>query len=393
VSRGTLFFTTSYPFNEDYALKFGFEILRQRGFTLRILNIMDLVFPSRAVDVYDRPEAMGPVLGIAQERIRSLDELERALADDGNPRLVITASITTRPVLRTFERAGVGYMVVLSNHQPAPAPPPLPTRLATVFRKAVFEPGRFFDETILKRFPASWSSAPAPAFVVRGSEIEPLEFSPGTRVINAHSFDYDRALLEANSERHPEAPAGEYYVHLECPPWECHDYKVLGLKGVVTKEVYGAMIQKFFDFVEKKTGIPIVVSAHPKHTSEEDVYGGRPFLHGTERLVRHAKGVFCHYSGAIKFAVLHRIPICFLGSRKLDADFYFKSNLTAYAEGLRAPVMMFDDDSDVRNFSEKGFFQMSDSAYDEYMKLYIATDGANKRPMWEHIGDILEEEL
>lgn len=390
MSESTLLFTASYPFNEDYALKYGFEILRRRGYKLRILNVMSLLLPEEAVKLYGASEPLQPVCGVEQELVNTAGELEACLRAVRGWRLVVLASITNQPLLRALKRAGVGYMQLFTNLQPSPSIP-IGARLARSAKKLVLTPDRFLQETVMRRLPRAWAGIDPPSFVVRGSEAAPDDFPRGTVCIQAHSFDYDRYLQNRDVARHPQAPPGEYFVHLECPPWECHDSKVMGLKGVVTKEEYAAIINPFFDFVERETGKPVVISAHPKHTKDEDVYGGRPFLYGTEPLVRHARGVFCHYSGALKFAVIHRKPLCCLSSRRLAGDQYFQVNIKAYMGALGVPISLIDEPAEWKTLAGRGFFRLDGPAYDAYMTRYIASRREEKRLLWEIVADALEK--
>lgn len=384
----TLLFTTSYPFNEDYALKYGFDVLLRRGFSPRILNLTRFLLPEEAGRRLYGGQPLPPVLGVEQTRVASLAEFEEIVRRTEGWKLVVLASFATFPLLRAIRRAGAEYLELFTNLMPTPTPG-TGRRLATVARKLLLRPDQFLGETIAKRVPRSWLGVPHPRFVVRGSQAAPKDFPAKTVQIQAHSFDYDRMLRNREVPRHPKAPAGDYFVHLECPPWDCHDYRVLGLKAAVTKEEYGRVINRFFDFVERETGKPVVVSAHPKHGSDDDVYGGRPFLYGTEPLVRHASGVFCHYSGALKFAVIHQRPVRFLTSRRLEPDAYFQMNLRAYLEGFQERACPIDDESDWRSLLGRGLFHRDPAAYEEYLLRYIVAR-PQERLLWELIADELE---
>ena len=43
--KKTLIFLTVYPFNDDYAKKYGFKYLKERGYDITILNIMAILYP------------------------------------------------------------------------------------------------------------------------------------------------------------------------------------------------------------------------------------------------------------------------------------------------------------------------------------------------------------
>jgi hypothetical protein len=389
VKDRTLLFTASYPFNEDHALKYGFDILKRRGFKLRILNLMWILLPKEAARSYSSPEKLGPVCGVEQVVLKSVSEFEEHLKAVAGWKLVVLSSFWNMPLLRALKRAGVGYVQLFTNLVPQPIPP-MSARLTRVVRKLLLRPDRFLQETVMPRLPRAWAGIDPPSFVVRGSEAAPDDFPHKTVRIQAHSFDYDRYLMNQDGLRHAQAPAGDYFVHLECPPWECHDYKVFGLRASVTKEEYAGIINPFFDFVERETGKKVLISAHPKHTQDDNVYGGRPFLYGTESLVRHSSGVFCHYSGALNFAVINRKPLCVLSSRRLAGDDYFHTNLKTYTSALKAPVNLIDEEAEWKALSKIGFFRYDASAYDYYLREYIAARPEEKRLLWEMVADALD---
>ena len=86
--KKTLIFLTVYPFNDDYAKKYGFNYLKGRGYNITILNIMAILYP-HAVDelpVYTKLES---VEGVEQEKIETNKQLDEALRAIKSKKIVL----------------------------------------------------------------------------------------------------------------------------------------------------------------------------------------------------------------------------------------------------------------------------------------------------------------
>ena len=176
---------------------------------------MWFLLPKEVARSYSSPDKLGPVCGVEQVVLKSVSEFEEHLKAVEGWKLVVLSSFSNVPLLRALKRAGVGYVQLFTNLMPPPIPP-MSVRLARVVKKLLLRPDRFLQETVMPRLPRSWARIDTPSFVVRGSEAAPDDFPPETVLIETHSFDYDRYLLNRNNVRHSQAPAGESFVHLEC---------------------------------------------------------------------------------------------------------------------------------------------------------------------------------
>ena len=67
----TIIFFTVYPLNEDYAIKYGFDVLKKRGFDIVILHVFDYLFDDDLKAYSEQYGELTPVLGIEQTHIRS----------------------------------------------------------------------------------------------------------------------------------------------------------------------------------------------------------------------------------------------------------------------------------------------------------------------------------
>lgn len=132
-----------------------------------------------------------------------------------------------------------------------------------------------------------------------------------SRIIDINSFDFDRFV---QSRGHVESPKEEYVVFLdEYLPYH-PDFQMLGVATVKPDEYYRSL-NRFFDAVESKFDVKIVIAAHPKaslYKSQNPFDGRNIFFDKTAELTRFSKFVLAHCSTAISFAVLNQKPIFFI---------------------------------------------------------------------------------
>lgn len=389
VNKKTIIFITIYPFNEDYAIKYGFDILKKRGFDIVILNVLNFIYP-KAVEKLPGYTILVPVCGVEQVCVKSRKDLENHLNNITGWKLAILVVIPCIKLLKVLRYASVNYIILFLNIQPS-----FPKKRADFLKRLFFLLIHFFKKpvdvfliSILPRLPYRLVGVHYPKYVVLGSEITNCSYSLlKTQAIYSHSFDYDRYLRNKNKPK-PEFVPDDYYVHIADTPWGGHDYFIIDYKPRIRKSEYSRIINAFFDFVEKKTSKKIIIAAHPKHSDEDNIYHGRPFLYDTEQLIKYSSGVMCHFSGAIKFAIIHKKPICFISSRRFEKDTYFQSNISAYSRGFGAKINYIDNEADWLEVLDKGFFYNKE-AYEDYERKYIKAIQTEDRLLWDTVADAL----
>ena len=132
-----------------------------------------------------------------------------------------------------------------------------------------------------------------------------------------NSDDYDRARKSAYGERIIE---DKYIVFLdECLPLH-PDIVICNIQAMDAK-VYYKEINEFFEKIEKETGMPVVIAAHPKALiyKQKDFFNGRMVLFGkTVDLVRDSELVLVHDSTSINYAVCYNKPVISITSDEME---------------------------------------------------------------------------
>jgi hypothetical protein len=394
----TIIFITAYPFNEDYALRYDFDILKRKGFKIIILNIARFVY-SESIEKIPSYNKLDPVSGVNQERVESGKELEERLRNIESPKIVLLMTFKYR-LLRIIKRAKVDYMRMVA------AIPPIPhsdSKRQTFYQRTIRtvksfkkRPGPYFFAILQRIFSYSLLGLNYPKYLIVHSNeaYRNCRYSvPEDRIIRLHSFDWDRYLKNKNMPRPDFIPDGNYYVFIADTPWGGHDYHFHNVAPVISKSEYSEIINSFFDFVESETGQKILIAAHPKHTREDNVYHGRPLYHfQTEQLIKYSTGVICHYSTAINFVVIHNKPLCMISMTKLKQDSYFHQYITAYEAALGTKIYYIDVEEDLGQMMDDGMFSYNPDIYEAFKKRYIVGDDFDETLYWERITDVLLQE-
>lgn len=109
----------------------------------------------------------------------------------------------------------------------------------------------------------------------------------------------------------------KYIVFLDIMLVNHPDFQRIGINKMLDKGDYFAKMNLFFDKVEKKTGLPIVIASHPK-ANYTDEFGGRLCLkHKTAVLSIHSDYVLTHGSLSISFALFAEKPLVYIYSEEL----------------------------------------------------------------------------
>lgn len=131
------------------------------------------------------------------------------------------------------------------------------------------------------------------------------------KIIEVNSFDFDKHMAENENEA---IFRTKYCVYLdEYLPYH-PDFKMLNIKTIDPSPFYNKL-NDFFEFIEKKYNLEVVIAAHPKSEKykEQDFFNNRKvFFKQTANLTQHAEFVLAHCSSSISFAVLNNKPVLFL---------------------------------------------------------------------------------
>ncbi|MCD0473664.1 hypothetical protein LPB87_04565 [Flavobacterium sp. EDS] len=137
-----------------------------------------------------------------------------------------------------------------------------------------------------------------------------------SKVINVNSHDYD-AFIEANNFKN--IIGNKYCLFLDEYLPHHPDYKLIGME-TIDSFLYYTGINDFFDFIEEKFKIEVVIAAHPKaknYTIENPFNGRKIIFNETARLTKFSEFTIAHLSTSQSFSILNDKPIISLTSNIL----------------------------------------------------------------------------
>jgi len=226
-----------------------------------------------------------------------------------------------------------------------------------------------------------------PDFIVgSGEECLKTRVSNKTKIIWTHAMDYDLYLLAQNDE-----PASqEHVVFLDEDMLFHSDYDYLNILPPVTVEKYYSSLNDFFENIEKITGKPVVIAAHPRSNYETrpDYYRGRKIIKGkTAELIRDASLVLFHATTSINFAILWGKPAMSLTTNELKNS-WFQPRIECLANAIGANLVNVDDIEPSKS-GVNDWLKVDDMKYQEYRRKYIKKDGTPDIPVWQIVSEYL----
>lgn len=209
----------------------------------------------------------------------------------------------------------------------------------------------------------------------------------GIEYVPANSWDYDRYLEYVNSPGHNRVSDGKTAVYIDEALSCALDFKINDFLKV-DMTAYFKSLSGFFSVFEQRTGMRVVVAAHPKSDPEflRNALGGRPVHTGnTVGLIADCGCVFAHWSTAVSFAVLFDKPLLLLNNNAIKATSlqFLIENMAAY---LGVPSLDADDDAAIRAFDPDPA-KWPRTGYGRYKADFIRHKDAPDLQSWRIMGD------
>ena len=210
-------------------------------------------------------------------------------------------------------------------------------------------------------------------------------------LVPIHSLDYDAYLDFVESrEQHREK---KICVFLDEAATDHPDFTYLRMP-LLEKDRYFESMRRFFDEVEKRPGLEVVIAAHPRSHYEEtpDVFGNRPVIKGrTIRLVSEASLVIAHASTAVNFAVLFDKPLFLVRTTDMiQKDRSLFSEVMAEALGMTS--INVDEPEIMERLLLAPVGELK-TRYETYTYTYIKSRSAPELRVWEIVGRAIRDDL
>lgn len=165
---------------------------------------------------------------------------------------------------------------------------------------------------------------------------------------------------------------GKYIVFVDSA--YIHHPSYAGKEDSLNGAEYLKTINRYFDLLEQKFNMPVIIAAHPKTKYQSVDFGGRSiFLLQTPVLLQHATYVVGHYSTSLYQAILLKKPMAIMTSKTI------LSSVTKWIElgGMKIAEIIHANIVDIER-EELPRFAMDDSAYQQFIDNYlVVTESKN----------------
>lgn len=144
-----------------------------------------------------------------------------------------------------------------------------------------------------------------------------------TIVVPISTIDYSKILIKKRNKIKSIKYSNNYAVYLSDRDYNMPPEEALKIKTIKSNfSFYGwhKPLLNFFDNLEKKFNLKIIIAAHPKAIKKNNIKMFSPrrvFFDKTYKLIEHCKFVIALRSSAINYAVIYKKPIIFLTGKDL----------------------------------------------------------------------------
>lgn len=108
-------------------------------------------------------------------------------------------------------------------------------------------------------------------------------------------------------------------------------------------EIYYRTMTRFFDAIEQRTGLKVIIAAHPMSDYSINPFGNREVrMYETAELIRDSKYVCMHHSFCISYVALFDKPVCFISNEAVRRSRFCFENTCSNASMVNLPVIDSD---------------------------------------------------
>lgn len=395
---GTIVFLFDRPLVERDIGRYGFEYLKSQGFTVFAYDLSLLVNKDAALRQVDATVAKDYII-----KIRSYEEFDKNVH-----RLALSAlfidflvglsriDLRNERVFRILKKHEARYVVVSAGALPLSG---ISSRSGIQKAKRALNPGallNFIAKSAIFFLSKHRLLYPLPSVIFSGETLqlkaylESRSLAGVSAIVLIHSLDHDVYLDYIRGMGNKTAVPDNTCVFLDEAATHHPDFAFFGIRPLVSDDYFQAM-RRLFDEIEKKTGLKVVVAAHPRSRYEDmpGIFGARPVVKDrTAELIAKSSLVIAHSSTSIGFAVLFNKPLLFIktqGMRSNGAAGFV--DMMAASLGLKAYEL---DAAESLDALPLDYSRWVNAGYEDYKYKYIKSKGLGEVTVWEAVAGYLK---
>ena len=200
-------------------------------------------------------------------------------------------------------------------------------------------------------------------------------------IIYAHDFDYDIYLELRSQLNMGNCVTIPRCVFLDQNLTSHTDFLGANSNYPVTSENYFKSMSNAFKGLTDQIKLPIYVAEHPRSVNRSNWHNVDGVKRGiTAEIVKTSRAVICHYSTAVKFAVLFNKPILFFTTNELNASGHGQLIEQIAAELGKSAINI---DNDLAEINWAAELNIDIDKYRSFSNNYIKFPGSPDMPLWK----------
>lgn len=380
-------FIVEYPFNDRDWDRFGIRTLQDAGFEVEIWDVTSVTHR----EILEGLRVTLTAQGFAHRTFHRAIDVTLALRGlDRHSFLMAVVTYAARSLFlfKALKRTELRFGLLAGNAMLSGS-----TGARDIMaRIRVLTPTSVFRSVFHRIPPRIWGVAPAEvAFTATAFALEHcIPVDRRTQRVVVHAFDYDvflraRARVGIGDDRC--AVFLDEYLPLH-PDWAKNG------EAPASPEVYYPRLRAFFELIQERTGLRVIIAAHPRSRYDHTPFGDREVIYGrTAELVCRAGLVLAQASQSVGFAAMAEKPVAFL-----TMDAFLRSdhrNAADYGRLVGRLASSFGkvpfniDRADSVDLGD--VMQVDHEAYAAFRAKYIKEPGSPDRPYWEIVSSYLKK--
>lgn len=392
------------PFCQRDYKRFGIEIMNNNGFLVEVWDFTPIVYPKAY-------QAVKPLDSIDSSKHNYYKiylrkkEAKQAIANLKKDTIIISRapgySFKTYFIYKGLSKANIPYCFFCSNAIP------ICTKIKELYsginkRSIMYFYNRLkrinlsrINEFIFKNISHYYLPIQLSKFLFAGGSQSILNYniprSVDTKLLWCHSLDYDLYLDNIKVGFKEKLKNEKYVVFIDgyIPFHPEHFFS--NTKPPTTPEIYYPILCNFFKYVEEKTGLEVIIAAHPRSKYEEhpDYFGGREVIRGKTRdLIRGCEFVLTHHSTSLSFAVLYKKPVIFITTNDLERSTIDANFIYSFSWAFKKTAYNIEQNYDIDWNKE---LMINEKIYNNYKEKYIKKNGSKEEYFWQIAADEIKK--
>jgi hypothetical protein len=399
-------FLSRLPALEIFSKTFGIDYLSQNGFEVIFLDVSYLIDGMKGQNLYPDQASLANCETIVVRRLVELDVFVKESADNtvfiDFVGALFEFNLTVGQVYKIFKKYNVKYYIISNADNPIfhYKANSFTSKFLSKIKKILIKPSLLFEFFTRKLIILSiklnilyqkphrifgMKDSPVVIDCIRRYEMSTSAITP------INSRDYD-TYLEYMRDTTQVVTSTETCVFLDDGITNHPDFPLFDITPLNEVE-YMSSMNHFFDCVEEKTGLSVVIAGHPKtrFSAGNHPFGDRTFTHGnTVQLVAKSKMVIAHSSSSISFPVLFGKPIVLVTTSEIKNRTVMVTPIKAFAEALRLTPVDVDSADAVRAFD---IDIEGHCDYKGYLHRYVKNKEPLNKITWEIVANAVCEDL